>query len=104
MKRAQILTKIKRTILSKDPNAEVFLFGSRARKDYNSESDWDILVLINKDHVSLEDEQKFRHSLYDIELDSGEVISLIIYSKKEWNKKLKITPLFKNVNKEGIRL
>lgn len=103
-KREQILSRIKELISSKEPRADVILFGSRARQDFHADSDWDILVLMDKDKISLADEQSLRHSLYDIELDTGEVLSLLIYSKNEWNNKLKVTPLYKNVKKEGIKL
>jgi predicted nucleotidyltransferase len=100
----QILSRIKESISSRQPNAEIILYGSRARKDNSSDSDWDILVLMDKENISLSDEQSLRHPLYDIELDTGEIFSLLVYSKKEWNNKLKVTPLYKNVKKEGIRL
>jgi len=103
-KREQILSRIKELISSKEPRADVILFGSRARQDFHADSDWDILVLMDKDKISLADEQSLRHSLYDIELDTGEVLSLLIYSKNDWNNKLKVTPLYKNVKKEGIIL
>jgi predicted nucleotidyltransferase len=103
-KREQLLSKIKELISNKEPGADIILFGSRARNDFHADSDWDILVLMDKDKISLADEQSLRHSLYDIELDTGEVLSLLIYSKNEWNSKLKVTPLYKNVNKEGVKL
>ncbi len=103
-KREQILSKIKELISNKEPGADIILFGSRARNDFHADSDWDILVLMDKDKISLADEQSLRHSLYDIELDTGEVLSLLIYSKNEWNSKLKVTPLYKNVKKEGVKL
>jgi uncharacterized protein len=103
-KSEQILYRVKELISSKAPRADVFLFGSRARKDYNSDSDWDFLVLMDMDTISLSDEQALRHPLYDIELDTGEVLSFLIYSKNEWNTKLKATPLYKNIKKEGIKL
>lgn len=103
-KREQILFRIKETIARKEPRADIILFGSRARKDFNSDSDWDILVLMDKDKISLSDEQALRHPLYDIELDTGEILSLLIYSKNEWHNKLRVTPLYKNVKKEGIKL
>jgi len=100
----QILSRIKESISSREPNAEIFLYGSRARKDNRLDSDWDILVLMDKENISLSDEQSLRHPLYDIELDTGEIFSLLVYSKKDWNNKLKVTPLYRNVQKEGIKL
>lgn len=103
-KREKILTKIKEIILNKEPNADIILYGSRARKDYTGESDWDILVLMDKDQITLKDEQNLRHSLYDIELDTGEIVSLMIYSQNEWKTRQRITPFYKNIEREGIRI
>lgn len=102
--REKILSKIKEIILSKEPNADIILYGSRARKDYTEESDWDILVLMDKDQITLQDEQNLRHSLYDIELDTGEIVSLMIYSQNEWKTRQRITPFYKNIEREGIRI
>jgi predicted nucleotidyltransferase len=38
----QILKEIKKTVLNVDSEAEVVLFGSRARGDFHDESDWDV--------------------------------------------------------------
>lgn len=70
-----ILKKIKDIIFTTDPTVEAFLYGSRARGTDNKDSDWDILILLNQENINLSVEQKFRHNLYDIELESGEVIS-----------------------------
>jgi predicted nucleotidyltransferase len=99
-----IKEKIKQTVRSTDVTAQIILFGSRARGDTHPESDWDILILLNKPKVSLKDEQAFRHKLYDIELETGIVISTFVYSQTEWNGKMSVTPLYKNVTREGIYL
>jgi uncharacterized protein len=39
--------------------------------------------------ISLEVEQELTYPLYDLEFDTGEVISPMIYSEKEWNSKYK---------------
>lgn len=41
----QIVEAIKTTVREYLPDAEVLLFGSRARKDENSDSDYDILLI-----------------------------------------------------------
>ncbi len=99
-----IINKIKHTINTNDPKAEAFLFGSRARGDNRPDSDWDIIILIDSQKVTNEIEDKFRDELYDIELDSGQIISTFIYTKDFWEKNLRYSPLYKNVRKEGVRL
>lgn len=104
MNREQILDRIRNSVTKEDPNAEIFLYGSRARGDFNKSSDWDILILINTHRITNEVEDKFRNPLYDIELDSGEIISVLIYPIDHWNNNLKYSPLYENVKQEGIRL
>ncbi len=104
MKPNTIQHRISKSIHRKDPHAEAYLFGSRARGDHQKNSDWDILILINEDKVTNEIEDKFRDGLYDIELDSGQVVSAFIYPKTYWNQTLIYSPLYKNVSREGIRL
>lgn len=100
----QILLKIKDSIRHEDPNADIILYGSRARGNNKKLSDWDILILIdNKERVN-EAEDKFRDHLYNIELETGQIISPLVYSKEYWKKKLKFSPLYYNINKEGIYL
>ena len=42
----EILKKIKASVLSNEPMAKLFLFGSRANGNAKEDSDWDILILI----------------------------------------------------------
>jgi len=104
MKKNIIKNKISKSIHNNDPFAEAYLFGSRARGDYNIDSDWDIIILINENRVTNDIEDKFREDLYDIELESGQIISTFIYPKDYWNSTLVYSPLYKNVIREGIRL
>lgn len=99
-----ILENITRAIHKQDPTAQAFLFGSRARGDFKPDSDWDIIILVNNQSVTNEIEDRFRDVLYNIELESGQIISTFIYPKTFWNKTLKNSPLYKAVIKEGIRL
>lgn len=99
-----IRDRIRKTIHKKDPHAEAYLFGSRARGDFKPDSDWDILILVDDFKVTNEIEDKFRDDLYDIELESGQVISTFIYPKDYWQNTLIYSPLYKNINKEGIKL
>lgn len=99
-----ILSRIKESVSATAPNATVILYGSRARGNSSKESDYDILILMNKDSISREDEIKVKYPLYDIEFDTGEIISPLVISKSDWEQKHKITPFFENVSREGIIL
>jgi uncharacterized protein len=103
-KREQILLKIKSSIKNEDPTAEIILYGSRVRGNATKMSDLDILVLIDNTEKVFESEDRFRNDLYDIELETGQIISTLVYSKYYWTHNLKFSPLYNNVNKEGIQL
>ncbi len=98
---SNILKQIKKIVKEQAPKAKIYLFGSRSQGTSKKTSDWDLLILLNKDNISHEDEQKIIYPLYDLEFDTGEVISPMVYSEKEWNTKYKITSFYKNVMKEG---
>lgn len=100
---AQLLQKIKSYAQAIDAGAEVILFGSRARGTAREDSDWDILILV-PGPVTLKLEQAFRHKLFELELEFGQAISTFVYSKSDWNGKFRVTPLYRNVAKEGIEI
>lgn len=98
-----ISRKIRQAVQSVDPEAETILYGSRARGDEKSDSDWDILVL-TRYPVDLATEQQFRDKIYDLELETGEPLSIFVYSKEDWHKNKRITPFYHNVVEEGVHL
>ena len=103
-KNDKLLLKIKSSIIQECPSAEIILYGSRARGEATSLSDWDILILVENNDKITESEDRFRNNLYELELETGQIISTLVYSKEYWIKKLKYSPLYINVNKEGIHL
>lgn len=100
----EIVRKIKEKIHEVNPDAEIYLYGSRARGDIHEESDWDILILLNQEKVNRLDEMPFRNCVFDLELEYEEAISIFALSKKEWLEKHSITSFYKNVMKEGVLL
>ena len=64
----------------------------------------EIKILIDDNKVTNKIEGNFRDELYDLELESGQIISTFIYPKKYWNNNLRDSPLYENVNREGILL
>ncbi|MDR0829940.1 MAG: nucleotidyltransferase domain-containing protein [Prevotellaceae bacterium] len=94
-----ILT-LKRQIL---PNDKVILFGSQARGDARPDSDWDLLVLLNKQKKEFDDYGNFAYPFDEIGFSYGVAINPIIYTNEQWEKR-KITPFYKNVMNDGIEI
>ncbi len=100
----KLLNAIKKSVTGEYPDAKIILYGSRARSTSNKDSDWDLLILINKDKITPEIEESITYQLYDLELEFGEVISPMVYSEDDWTNKFKITPFYHNVMREGKQL
>lgn len=102
--REHLIERVKQCVLQVEPDAEVILHGSRARGDFSAESDWDFLILVGGP-VDEERTDRVRHRLYEIEWDSGEVISSVIRSREEWGSSLfRATPFHESVEREGIAI
>lgn len=100
----KILNKIKEIVHSVEPAAKVILFGSFARGEDKTDSDIDLLILLDKDKLSRQDEKRIKYPLYDLEFDTGKIISPLVFSIKEWESRHSITPLYENIQREGVEL
>ena len=104
MKRDELIEQIRKAVYEVEPDSEIILYGSRSRGDALSESDWDFLILVDG---PLNDERtdRIRHRLYEIEWESGEVISSIVRNREEWNSDpYQAMPFHQRIQQEGIRL
>ena len=103
-KRAIIATGIQ-GVLQKahQSKARTILFGSRARGDAHKGSDWDILILLDKEQVTLADKEHISYPIFELGWELDEMIHPIMYTAKEWETK-HYTPFYKNVMKEGVNL
>ncbi len=100
----QILHQIKATVLATDPGATLILYGSYARGDNREDSDIDILVLLDKDRITNDDRERIGYPLYDLARKTDTEINPIFYTRYTWDTRLRITPFYKNVTKDGIYL
>jgi predicted nucleotidyltransferase len=103
-KRDFIIKKIVDVIDQTAPDSELYLYGSRARGTAKRNSDWDFLILLNTQQLPFDLETKFMDNLYEIEIETGEVISPLIYTKQDWVTNHSLTSLYTNINREGIRI
>ena len=71
-----------------------------------ADSDIDVLVLMDGtgDRLTLAEEDVVRWPLYELELQSGVLISPLIMLKKNWYDRPIKSPFYHNVMREGIRL
>ncbi|MBK9730346.1 MAG: nucleotidyltransferase domain-containing protein [Chitinophagaceae bacterium] len=93
---------IRQAVLDVDPSAEMYLFGSRARGDADKFSDWDVLILSSM-QVDEKVKDLFRDKILEVEIAQDQIITSIIYSKLNWGN-YSVTPLFQNIQKEGVQL
>lgn len=102
--RDYILKKVKNTVLSFDESAEIMLYGSRAKDTASADSDWDFLILTEEEY-DYHIKREIRRALHTIEIETGEIISVIIHSTNYWNsEKNTVTPFYKNVGEVSITL
>lgn len=104
MKRTEIVEMIKDTLHRIAPGARTILYGSEARGDARSDSDIDLLILIDGDKMTLAQEEAITLPLYELELKTGVSISPTVILKKLWEKRPFKTPFYINVVNEGIVL
>lgn len=83
---------------------QVILFGSQARNEAHSQSDWDVLILLNKnERANNQDFDDVAFPLIELGWEIGAMINPIVYSLDDW-KRREFTPFYKNVKQDGILL
>jgi len=92
---------LKRQLL---PNERLILFGSQARGDAREDSDWDLLVLLDRDSERSfsEDFDEYAYPFSGIGDKYGTFVSVIVYVKREWEERPSL--LKYNVEREGIEI
>ncbi len=84
---------------------KVILFGSYARGDFNSESDIDIMILLDISELEAKEYQtKLFDATYDFNMDNDVEINPIAHSEELFLKWIDAYPFFNNINRDGVIL
>ena len=85
------------------PGSTVLLFGSQARGDARPDSDWDVLVLLDKDKITFQDEDEIAYPIHTVGWDYNEMINPILYTFRDWQDN-RIAVFRQNVLEDAIPL
>jgi predicted nucleotidyltransferase len=76
------ITQLKRRLI---PDERLILIGSQARGDARPDSDWDLLVLVDKKKQNFnEDYEKYASPFDELGWKYGTLINAIVYVVKYW--------------------
>jgi predicted nucleotidyltransferase len=64
-------------------NAEIVLYGSRARGDFDQDSDIDVAVIVSG--LTREKKDQILEAVAEVEFDHSRAISVLVFSKAEFD-------------------
>lgn len=84
---------------------KVIVYGSYARNENTSESDIDIMVLVNEDEQKIKEyEDSITDIMVDLSLKYNIVVSIYTQSVQEYEMQINVLPFLMNVEREGINI
>ena len=84
---------------------KIILYGSYARGDFDSESDIDIMILINgTDEDVIRYRKDVRRIANDVGLDNDILVSLLIRSRQSFEEWSDVVVFYKNIINEGVTI
>ena len=99
MKETQIIKSVVKQFF---PECEAILFGSRARKDAKPDSDYDVLIIIDK-LLTPEEKLPLRTQIRKELLKYNIISDILIQRKEEVEEKKQLTGhILKTIMKEGV--
>lgn len=98
-----VIDLIRNTVRQQEPDAEIILYGSRARGDARPDSDWDVVILVDSPNFNYKERGNITYKLWFEGMEHNIDIDAFAYSKKQWDN---FPPsIYKyNVVNEGVRI
>lgn len=101
MEQKEVIRNIKRVAMQTlPPRSSLLLYGSRARGDAHADSDWDLLILLDKQFLEAAD-YRVAYPFRELGWEIGEELNPSLYTKKQWNSWTYL-PYYKNVERDKI--
>ncbi len=98
---AGTLATLKAIITAEIPDAELMLFGNRAKGVYDAQSDWDILILTTNDYPKTL-KWELQEKLFDVTMQQGARVNILLAQKAKWNTEQEYEILRKRVEENML--
>lgn len=95
------LTELGKNIIPS--SGRLWLYGSRARGNARVDSDWDLLILLDKEKPEFDDFKLYAYPFTLLGAEYNQEIVPQIYTKQQWES-ISFTPFYKNVELEKVEL
>jgi len=97
-----LLARCRQAIRQAVPDADIILYGSRARGDAGEYSDYDLLVLVDQP-ISMALKDRILASIYPLELETEAMLTVVTYNRHQWESfPCREMPFHKNVERDGV--
>ena len=99
----RLVADLRRRLVAELPGTgfRMTVFGSRARGDAEPDSDIDVLVEVEVEHVYFADKRRLRRVATEVSIASGIIVSLLVVDKSIMAERGDFS-VFENVREEGI--
>lgn len=102
MQRTDIIERIKDVSKLYGSDAKLWIYGSQARSEAREDSDIDVLIIVDRPHLSFDDRMKLVDPLFEVELETGVSINPHIETTESWERRSSV--FTKHVNQDRIAL